>query len=69
MNAIVAACTRDVTCGAGAVLITGILCAAFLHSTAVAPGARTQDKPLFALHAPGPAHAWFGQPHPAVLVD
>jgi hypothetical protein len=69
MNAIVAACTRDVTCGAGAVLITAILCAAFLQSTSVAPGVPTPAKPLFALHASGPAHPWFGQPHPAVLVD
>jgi hypothetical protein len=69
MNAIVAACTRDVICGAGAVLITAALCAAFVQSSSVVPGTPAPAKPLFARHAPGPAPAWFGQPHPAVLVD
>ena len=69
MNAIAAACIRDVTCGAGAVLITSILSAAFVQSTALAPGAPAPVKHLFAHHAPAPTPAWFGQPHPAVLVD
>ena len=69
MNAFVAACYRDVTCGAGSMLITAILIAAFLQSTSVAPGVPTQIKQLLALHAGSPSHGWFGQPHPAVLVD
>jgi hypothetical protein len=69
MNAFAAACYRDLTCGAGAVLISAILCAAFLQSTSEPPGAPTQVKHLFALHKAVPTHGWFGQPHPAVLVD
>jgi hypothetical protein len=69
MNAFLAACYRDVTCGLGSMLITAILIAAFVQSTAVAPGAPTQVKHLVALHPASASHGWFGKPHPAVLVD
>ncbi len=66
MNAILPALYRDVTCAAAAVLITLMLSAAFLVSTAEAPGTRTEGGHLFARQA---THGWFGQPEPAVLVD
>ena len=66
MNTFANTLYRDVTCGAAAMLITTVLSLTFVQSTALPPG----------MHAPGasfiavqPAHAWFGQPEPAVLVD
>jgi hypothetical protein len=66
MNAILSALYRNVTCAAAAVLITLMLSAAFIASTAEKPGARTESGAAFALQA---RHGWFGQPEPAVLVD
>ncbi len=66
MNPYVSTLYRDVTCGAGAILITLLLSAAFLQSTSVAPGSRPEARHVLAQRsAPG----WFGQPEPAVLVD
>ena len=66
MSPFVSTVYRDVTCAAGAVLITLLLSAAFVQSTSVAPGIRPEARHAFALRsAPG----WFGQPEPAVLVD
>jgi hypothetical protein len=66
MNAIVSALYRDVTCAAMALLITVMLGAAFVESTAAVPGTRTESGHALALQA---THGWFGQPEPAVLVD
>jgi hypothetical protein len=57
---------RDLSCGAGAVLITLILSAAFVEATAVPPGTHTHASRVLALQS---SHGWFGQPEPAVLVD
>jgi hypothetical protein len=66
MNTFVSAFYRDLTCGAGAVLITLILSAAFVQSTSVAPGTHSDRPHVLALQS---THGWFGQPEPAVLVD
>jgi hypothetical protein len=66
MSPFISTVQRDVTCGAGAVLITLILSAAFVESTSVAPGTRPGARHVLALQS---AHGWFGQPEPAVLVD
>jgi len=66
MNAFFSALYRNVTCAAGAVLITVMLSAAFLQSTAEAPGTRAGSGHVFVLQT---THGWFGQPEPAVLVD
>ena len=66
MNPYVSTLYRDVTCGAAAILITLLLSAAFVQSTSVAPGSRSEARHVLAQRsAPG----WFGQPEPAVLVD
>lgn len=66
MNTFASTLYRDFTCGAAAVLITVILSAAFVQSTAVPPGMHAASNVFVALQ---PEHAWFGQPEPAVLVD
>ena len=66
MNAFFSVLYRDVTCAAAAVLITMILSAAFVESTAAVPGTRTESAQALTLQA---THGWFGQPEPAVLVD
>jgi len=57
---------RDLTCGLAAALITLFLGITFVSSTAAAPGAHVATVHFTLLR---PAHAWFGQPEPAVLVD
>jgi len=71
MTAFIETLYRDVTCGAAAAVITLTLSAAFVESTAVAPGTPNEVMHVFALQSPhGQApHGWFGQPQPAVLVD
>jgi hypothetical protein len=66
MNRFVSALYRRVTCAAAAVLITLVLAASFVQSTAVPPGMHALASPFVAVQ---PEHAWFGQPEPAVLVD
>jgi len=65
MNTFVSELYRDVSCGAGAVLITLALSAAFVQASSEAPG-RHRGSAHVALQS---THAWFGQPEPAVLVD
>ena len=42
MNAIVSTLYRDLTCAAAAVLISTVIGASFVHSTATAPGVHAQ---------------------------
>jgi len=42
MNAIVSSLYRDLTCAAAAVLISMVIGASFVHSTATAPGVHAQ---------------------------
>ena len=65
MNTFVSELYRDVSCGAGAVLITLALSAAFVQASSEAPGTR-HDRAHVAMQL---THGWFGQPEPAVLVD
>jgi hypothetical protein len=53
-------------CGSAAMLITAILSLTFVQSTALPPGMHSDGGSFIAVQ---PAHAWFGQPEPAVLVD
>ncbi|TLZ29133.1 MAG: hypothetical protein E6K25_09875 [Gammaproteobacteria bacterium] len=64
MNTFVSELYRDVSCGAGAVLITLALSGAFVQATSEAPGTRHDRAQAMQL-----THGWFGQPEPAVLVD
>ncbi len=66
MNASLLAFYRELTCFAAAVLITVMLSAAFVESTAAVPGTRSESADAVAMLA---THGWFGQPEPAVLVD
>lgn len=66
MNTFVATAYRDLTCGAAAALITLILGMSFVQSTALPPGSRLS---IGSSVVAAPAHGWFGQPQPAVLVD
>ena len=66
MNAFVSELYRDASCGAGAVLITLVLSAAFGQATSEAPGTHRDRGHVVALQS---THGWFGQPEPAVLVD
>ena len=66
MNALFATLYRDLTCAAASVVITLILAGSFVQSTSVPPGTHAKGGVFGALQ---PAHAWFGQPQPAVLVD
>jgi hypothetical protein len=66
MNAFPTNLYRDVTCGSAAMLITAVLSLTFVQSTALPPGMHSDGGSFIAVQ---PAHAWFGQPEPAVLVD
>jgi hypothetical protein len=57
---------RDTTCAAGALVITFLMGLSFVQSTAVAPGTRAAAVPTVSLQIDA---GWFGQPHPAILVD
>jgi hypothetical protein len=62
---------KVLACGAAAVAITALGSVAFLHDTAVVhtDAGYTTPAPWVAKLSVQPAHAWFGQPEPAVLVD
>jgi hypothetical protein len=66
MSSPVATLYRDLTCATASVVITLVVAAGFVQSTAVPPGARAGSESFVALHA---RDGWFGQPQPAVLVD
>jgi hypothetical protein len=55
---------RDLTCAAGAALITLVLSLTFVQTTSVVPGA-THSAEITIVEL----HGWVGQPEPAVLVD
>ncbi len=60
---------KVLACGAAAVVITLALSFSFVHSTAVVRNEPVVTTPWTAKLSVQPAHAWFGQPQPAVLVD
>jgi len=57
---------RELTCGAGAALITLLLSVTFVQSTSLPPGTQAGVVMFMPVQ---PQHPWFGQPEPAVLVD
>jgi hypothetical protein len=59
---------RDATCGAGAIVITLVVAMSFVDSTAIRPGTEVSARPMPTVSLQIP-NGWFGQPHPAVLVD
>jgi len=71
MNALLNNGLKVLTCGAAAVVITTLGSVAFLRDTAVVhtDSGYTTPAPWVAKLSVEPAHAWFGQPEPAVLVD
>jgi hypothetical protein len=60
---------RDVTCAAGAALITLALSMTFVERTALPALHRPAAHAAPAASAPVQLHGWVGQPKPAVLVD
>jgi hypothetical protein len=69
MNALFNNGLKVLACGAAAVVITAIGSVTFLHDTAVVHTSAYVATPWVAKLSVEPAHAWFGQPEPAVLVD
>jgi hypothetical protein len=71
MNTMINNGLKALTCGAVAVAITLVASYSFVHSTAVVHSDNyTTPAPWLAkLSLQQPVHTWFGQPHPAVLVD
>ena len=71
MNALENNGLKVLACGAAAIAITVLGSVAFLHDTAVVHTdvSYTTPAPWMAKLSVQPAHAWFGQPEPAVLVD
>ena len=51
MNAIVSSLYRDLTCAAAALLISIVIGASFVHSTATAPGTHAQVATALTAHA------------------
>ena len=69
MNALVNNGLKMMACGAAAAVITLVMSMSFVHSTAVVHGQSHAPAQWMAKLSVEPAHAWFGQPQPAVLVD
>jgi hypothetical protein len=65
MSTFVSTLVRDVTCAVAAAVITLIVGASFVDSTALPPGVHAHASTMASAQPP----AWFGQPQPAVLVD
>ena len=51
MNAFVSTLYRDLACAAAALLISWVIGASFVQSTATAPGAATTSTATYSLHA------------------
>jgi hypothetical protein len=71
MNTMINNGLKALTCGAAAVVITLVVSFSFVHSTAKVHNDNYIITTLWLakLSLQHPVHAWFGQPHPAVLVD
>ncbi len=69
MNTLMNNGLKVLACGAAAVVITLALSFSFIRSTAVVHNQGYNPTPWMAKLSVQPAHAWFGQPAPAVLVD
>jgi hypothetical protein len=60
---------KVVACGAAAVTITLVMSLSLIQSTAVVRTGSYAPAHWVAEVSVKPRHTWFGQPHPAVLVD
>jgi hypothetical protein len=69
MNTIVNNGLKALACGTAALAITAALSLSFIQSTAVVHNTPSATTPWMAKLSVQPAHFWFGQPQPAVLVD
>ena len=70
MSTLFASPCRDVTCAAGAALITLALSMTFVETSAITAVMRRPAHTAGAVASPPvQLHGWVGQPKPAVLVD
>jgi hypothetical protein len=70
MNTLVNNGLKALACGTAAVAITLAMSLSFVQSTAVVHNTPfVAATPWMAKLSVQPGHTWFGQPHPAVLVD
>jgi hypothetical protein len=71
MNTLINKSLKVLACGSAAAAITLVTSLSFIQSTAeVRNTSYTTPAPWMAmLSVNKPVHNWFGQPHPAVLVD
>jgi hypothetical protein len=69
MNTIVNNGLKALACGTAALAITVAMSFSFVQSTAVVHNTPVATTPWMAKLSVQPAHFWFGQPQPAVLVD
>ena len=69
MNTLINNGLKALACGTAALAITAALSLSFVQSTAVVHNTPTTATPWMAMLTVQPAHVWFGQPQPAVLVD
>jgi hypothetical protein len=69
MNTLINNGLKALACGTAALAITAVVSLSFVQSTAVVHNTPVTTKPWMAMLTVQPAHVWFGQPQPAVLVD
>jgi hypothetical protein len=71
MNTLINKSLKVLACGSAAVAITLVTSVSFVQSTAQVHNTSypTTFAPWVAKLSTKPGHSWFGQPHPAVLVD
>jgi hypothetical protein len=69
MNTLVNNGLKALACGSAALAITLAMSLSFVESTAVVHNTPTTATAWMVRLAVQPAHSWFGQPQPAVLVD
>jgi hypothetical protein len=69
MNSLINNGLKALACGTAALAITAVMSLSFVQSTAVVHNTPITTTPWMAKLSVQPAHVWFGQPRPAVLVD
>ena len=69
MNALINNGLKALAWGTAALAITAAMSLSFIQSTAVVHNTPVATAPWMAKLSVQPAHFWFGQPQPAVLVD
>jgi hypothetical protein len=69
MNTLINNGLKVLACGSAALAITLAMSLSFVESTAVVHNTPSTATAWMVRLAVQPAHVWFGQPRPAVLVD